>query len=174
MHHDPSKAVAYGAAIHASQLSGEAEMFHIPPELKGVSGYHVGVRTVDPATGRVSVDTLIKKNMTLPVKVRKTYYTSRPRQERVVLDFVQYADSAGRLTGLGQLVVGPLNAPRPNYPVEVTVEYRVEGTVAVQAYDAQTGVELEQIFGADRHDGAANLAAQKALVDSVVINGLIA
>jgi hypothetical protein len=28
----------------------------------------------------------IKKNMTLPVKVRKTYYTSRPGQERMAFD----------------------------------------------------------------------------------------
>lgn len=173
MYHEPSRAVAYGAAIHASQLSGEAGVFQIPPELKGVSGYHVGVRTVDPATGRVSVDLLIKKNMTLPVRVRKTYYTSRPNQERIVLDFTQYLDTSEKVTSLGHLVVGPLAAPRPNYPVEVAVEYRVDGTVAAQAYDAQTGLELEQVFGSDQSDGVGNLAAQKALVDAVGINNVI-
>jgi molecular chaperone DnaK (HSP70) len=173
MYHEPSKAVAFGAAIHASQLSGEAEMFQIPPELRGVSGYHVGVRTVDPASGRATVDTLIKKNMTLPIKVRKTYYTSRPGQERIVLDFVQYRDPGEKPTGLGRLVVGPLDAPRPNYPVEVTVDYRIDGTVGVQAYDAQTGMELEQVFGEEGSGGAAALASQKALVDSIVINSVI-
>jgi len=173
MYHEPSKAVAFGAAIHASQLSGEAEMYHIPPELRGVSGYHVGVRTVDPTSGRPTVDTLIKKNMTLPIRVRKTYYTSRSGQERIVLDFVQYRDPGEKPAGLGQLVVGPLNAPRPNYPVEVGVDYRVDGTVAVQAYDAQTGVELDQVFGGDGSGTGSTLAAQKGLVDSVVINSTI-
>ncbi len=172
-YHEPSKAVAYGAALHASQLSGEAELYQIPPELKGVSGYHVGVRTVDPGTGRVSVDTVIKKNMPLPIKVRKTYYTTRPRQERIVLDVVQYRDPGERLMSLGHLVVGPLEAPRPNYPVEVTTEYRVDGTVSLEAYDAQTGVELAAVFGGDGEGGGANLALQKALVDSTVINNVI-
>ncbi len=173
MYHEPSKAVAYGAALHASQLSGEAELFQIPPELRGVSGYNVGVRTLDAATGMVTVDTLIKKNMPLPIKVRKTYYTSRPRQERIVLDVVQYRDARDKLTGLGHLVIGPLDAPRQNYPVEVTTEYRVDGTVAVEAYDAQTGVELAAVFGGDSEAGAASLALQKALVDATVINNII-
>ena len=172
LYHEPSRAVAYGAALHAAQLSGDAEAFAIPPELRGVSGYHVGVRTVDPALGRVSVDTLIKKNMPLPIKVRKTYYTTRPNQERIVLDFVQFRDTAESLVGLGQLVVGPLSAPRANYPVEVTTDYRVDGTIAVEAYDAQTGVELAAVFGGDA-PGSAGLAPQKALVDSTVINNVI-
>jgi molecular chaperone DnaK len=173
LYHEPSKAVAYGAALHASQLSGEAELYQIPPELKGVSGYNVGVRTVDPSSGLATVDTLIKKNMPLPIKVRKTYYTSRPRQERIVLDVVQYRDARDKLVGLGHLVVGPLNAPRQNYPVEVTTEYRVDGTVAVEAYDAQTGMELAAVFGGDSEGGGANLALQKALVDSTLINNII-
>ena len=173
LYHEPSKAVAFGAALHASQLSGEAEMFQIPPELKGVSGYHVGVRTVDPASGRVVVDPLIKKNMTLPIKVRKTYYTSRPKQERIVLDFVQYREAGEHLMNLGHLVVGPLGAPRQNYPVEVTTEYRVDGTIAVEAYDAQTGMELAAVFGDDVEGGTANLALQKALVDATIINNII-
>ncbi len=173
LHHEPSKAVAYGAAIHVHQLSGEAEMYQLPPELRGVSGYSVGVRTLDPATGRVAVDTLIKKNMPLPAKMQKTYYTSRPNQERIVLDFVQYRDQREGLIGLGRLTVGPLDAPRANYPIEVTTEYREDGTVAVQAYDAQTGVELEQVFGRDESGGAGYLAAQRSLVRATVINNVI-
>ncbi len=173
LYHEPSKAVAYGAALHASQLSGEAQLYQIPPELRGVSGYSVGVRTLDPTTGMVTVDTLIKKNMPLPIKVRKTYYTSRPRQERIVLDVVQYRDPREKLTGLGHLVIGPLDAKRQNYPVEVTTEYRVDGTVAVEAYDAQTGVELSSVFGGDSEGGTASLALQKALVDATVINNVI-
>jgi molecular chaperone DnaK (HSP70) len=173
LYHEPSKAVAYGAALHASQLSGEAELYQIPAELRGVSGYSVGVRTVDPTTGMVAVDTLIKKNMPLPIKARKTYYTSRPRQERIVLDFVQYRDPREKLMGLGHLVVGPLNATRQNYPIEVTTEYRVDGTIAVEAYDAQTGMELAAVFGGDSDGGASSLALQKALVDATVINNII-
>ncbi len=164
--HEPSKAVAYGAAIHAAQLSGEAEQYALPPELKGVTGYCVGVRTVDPGSGRVTVDTLIKKNMPLPARLRKTYYTTHPGQERMVLEFVQYRDAESKLISLGQLVVGPLPSPRQNYPIEVTVENLEDGTVAVQAFDAETGVELSQVFACDGDNGLARLATQRALVRS--------
>jgi molecular chaperone DnaK len=173
LYHEPSKAVAYGAALHAAQLTGDAGRFQIPPELRGVSGYNVGVRTVDPVLGRVSVDTLIKKNMPLPVKVRKTYYTTRAGQERIVLDVVQYREAGGALLPLGHLVVGPLAAARANHPVEVTTEYRVDGTVSVEAYDAQSGVELAAVFGGDAEGSASSLAVQKALVDATVINNVI-
>jgi molecular chaperone DnaK len=173
LHHEPSKAVAFGAAIHASQLAGDAALYNIPPELRGVSGYSVGIRTFDPATGHVGIDTVIKKNMPLPTRLNKTYYTTRPNQERLVLDFVQFRDQREASVSLGQLVIGPLSAPRPNYAVEVTTEYREDGTVRVQAYDAQTGVELEHVFARQGEDSAGHLASQRALVRNTVINGLI-
>jgi hypothetical protein len=55
----------------------------------------------------------------------------------------------------------------------VTTEYREDGTVAVQAYDAQTGVELEHVFGRDDGSGTGHLAAQRSLVRSTVINNVI-
>jgi hypothetical protein len=44
----------------------------------------------------------------------------------------------------------------------------------VQAYDAQTGVELEHVFGRQGQEGAGHLASQRSLVRNTVINGLIA
>ncbi len=70
-------------------------------------------------------------------------------------------------------MVGPLDSARQNDPVEVTTEYRVDGTVAVEAYDANTGMELAAVFGGDADSGGAGLALQKALVDSTVINNVI-
>jgi molecular chaperone DnaK (HSP70) len=121
----------------------------------------------------VAVDTLIKKNMPIPTKVNKTYYTSRPNQERMVLDFVQFRDQREGMVGLGKLTVGPLIAPRPNYAVEVTTEYREDGTVSVNAYDAQTGVELQHVFGRGGEDGAGHLAAQRSLVRNTSVNGMV-
>jgi molecular chaperone DnaK len=172
LYHEPSKAVAYGAALHAAQLGGESELFNLPPEFRGVTGYSVGVRAISAQTGRVSVDTLIKQNMPLPVRVSKTYYTTRPNQERMVLELVQFRASDTDVISLGQLVVGPLPSPRQNYPIEVTVENREDATIAVQAYDAQTGVELQQVFGRGGNDGFTHLAAQRALVRSTMINNL--
>lgn len=173
LYHEPMQAVAFGAALHAAQLTGEAERCDVPPEFRGVTAYSVGVQTLDPQTGRVRVDTLIRQNMPLPVKVTKTYYSSRSNQQRIVLDLVQFraGEEAGAVS-LGQLVVGPLPLPRSNYPVDVTVEALEDGTIRVSAWDAQTGVELQQTFGRDGGNGFGHLATQRALVRATSINTL--
>jgi len=167
LHHEPSKAVAFGAAMRAAQLSGDATGFKLPPELKGVTGYNVGVRTVDPATGGVVIDTLIKKNMPLPTRVAKTFYTARPDQRHMVLEFVQHRKGADDAVSLGRLEVGPLERPRLNYPVVVRVAYQEDGTVAVTASDAETGRELKQSFGGEGGDDIRYLAGQRKLLQSV-------
>jgi molecular chaperone DnaK (HSP70) len=170
--HEPSRAVALGAALHASQLAGDAERYNIPPEFRGVTGAHVGIRAVDPTTGRMKIEMLIKKNMPLPVIVKKSFFTTRTDQVRMVLEFVQYSGPEEKIVSIGQLMVGPLPSPRINYPIEVTVENREDGTIGVTAYDAQTGVELSQVFGREADGKRLNLAAQRALVRSTFINNL--
>lgn len=170
--HEPSKAVALGAALHASQLAGEGKRHNIPPEFRGVTGSCVGIRTLDPLSGRVKIETLVKKNMPLPVVAKKSFFTTRPNQERIVLDFVQYTSLEEKVVSIGHLTVGPLPSPRTNYPIEVTLENREDGTVSVTAYDAQTGVELSQVFGRETDGGHQSLAAQRALVRSTFINNL--
>jgi molecular chaperone DnaK len=172
-YHDPTQAVAFGAALHAAQLAGDAERFDVPPEFRGVTAYSVGVRTIDPQSGRVRIDTLIRQNMPLPAKVTKTYYSSRASQQRIVVELVQFrAGDEAKAVSLGQLVVGPLPSPRQNYPVDVTVEAQEDGTIRVSAWDAETGVELQQTFGRDGGDGFGHLATQRALVRSTAINTL--
>lgn len=168
--HEPTKAVTYGATLHAYQISGDAERYQLPPEFRGVTGYSVGVRTIDPQTGRTKIDPLIKGNMPLPTSAHKTYYTTRSNQQRMVLDLVQYRDPTEEVVGLGQLVVGPLPSPKINYPIDVSVEYQTDGTVSVRAFDPQTGVELNQNFGRKEQVELSNLTTQRALVRATLIN----
>ncbi len=169
LYHEPSRAVAFGAAMRAAQKSGEAEMFHLPPELRGVTGFNVGVRTVDPGTMRVSIDPLIKKNMPLPASIRKTYYTTSASQDRISLDFVQYRIDESDAVSLGHLLVGPLSLPRPNYPIEVEVDYNEDGTVDVVAIDAAAGTELQQSFGGAAGEDIEYLSQQRDLLRTVLI-----
>lgn len=169
--HEPMKAVASGAAVHVCQLSGDAEMFNIPAELRGVTGYHIGLRTIDPRTGRVRVDPLIKKNIPLPIQIKKTYYTTRPDQTQMIFEFVQYLDDPMNSVSLGNLVVGPFSFPQSNYPVEITINYQEDGTVMVVAYDPQTGEELSQSFG-NQDANQSYLVQQKALVTSTIVNNI--
>ncbi|MEI6765324.1 MAG: Hsp70 family protein [Bacteroidota bacterium] len=170
--HNPMKAVAAGAAMHVCQLDGDAAKYNIPPELKGVCGYNTGIRSIDSATGRVKIDTLISKNTPLPVTVCKTYYTTHPLQEKMLLDFVQYIDKTTAPISLGNMVILLNRGTERNYPIEVTIENTINGTVNVKAFDPQTGQQLNQTFG--MHGAESNyLYTQKALVNNITINCLV-
>jgi molecular chaperone DnaK (HSP70) len=168
--HDPMKAVACGAAVHVTQLDGTCEKFEIPPILQGVTGHNIGIRVLDSRTGRIKIDTLIRKNIPLPVSVTKTYYTSQPNQQRMILDFVQFLDKNEQLINIGTLVVAPL-PPQQNYPIDVTVSCHEDGTVHVLATDPRTGIEMEQTFGQSVGD-ENYLYTQKILVQNTIVNNI--
>lgn len=167
--HEPMKAVAFGAAIHAAQLSGQGKALGIPPELKGITGYHLGVRTINPNNGKVEIDVLIRKNIPLPVSVRRTYYTTKPGQDQIVIELVQYLHDHHNVTTIGELVVGPLPNPRANYPIDVSIHYTEDGTIRISAYDPETGVELEKTFGQEKAE-ELNLLKQRQLIQQTQIN----
>jgi len=170
---DPTKAVAFGAALHACQLSGEADRYQIPPVLRGVTGYHVGVEVFDARTGQVTVDPLIKKNMPLPAKApRRTYYAD-PSQDKVVFDIVQYLDDPRQATSRGQLVIDSLPPHQQSYPIEVELHNLEDGTLDVRAYVPHTRQPVKHTFGQNSQEGQAHLARQRALVRSTPVNGLL-
>ena len=168
-YHEPMRAVAYGAAMHTAQVTGNAAEYDLPPITRGVTGYNVGVRIVDQRTGEVRVEPLIRKNMPLPATAKKTLYSRHESQERIVLDIVQYMSEDEEIIPLGRLVVA-LPVRQANYPVEVSVQNQADGTVAVFAYDPNTKRELQQTFKREIDDVFGHLASQKSLVRSTVIN----
>jgi molecular chaperone DnaK len=169
--HEPMKAVSFGASIRAMQLSGESKAFNLPPEFRGVTGQYLGVRIIDPHTNKVSIDVLVKKNMPLPIKVTRTYFTSNSNQNRIVIELVQYLEKQEDAISIGHLVVGPLPNPKINYPIEVSIENTEDGLVLVNAYDPNTGIVLEQSFG-NQEQGTNYLLEQRKLVKNTLINNL--
>ncbi len=169
--HDPMKAVAGGAAMHVCQLDGKAMDYNIPPELKGVSGYHIGVKSLDAFSGKIKIDTVIKKNLPLPLSVTKTYYTNHAAQEMMLLEFFQFLDKSSPPISMGRLKIDLEAALIQNYPVEVSIEYSLNGTVHVNAFDPQSGRELRQSFGSD-HSESNYLVTQKAMISNTKINNI--
>ena len=170
--HEPMRAVAYGASLHAAQLSGDAEALQIPPEFRGVTGYNLGIKIFNPQTNRTEIDCLIKKNLPLPAKAKRTYYTSSSSQTKIVLQLVQYLDQNSEPVDIGELVIGPIPNPRLNYAVDVTISNGEDGLIKVDAFDPNTGVELNKTFGRDSEDNTAKLGAQRILVRNTFINNL--
>lgn len=169
--HEPMKAVAYGASIYAAQIAGDAHLFNIPPEFMGITGYNIGIKTYNNESNKEEIDTIIRKNLPLPVKATRTYYTNSDNQQNIRLQVVQFNDKTSDLHEIGILNIGPIHNPKANYPIEVTLENTEDGTIQITAYDPHTGIELEQHFGSD--DGEDNyLTKQKRLVDRTVVNSI--
>ena len=148
--HQPMEAVAYGAYLHAQQLSGKKTALTIPPELRGVSGYNIGIKTIDER-GSTGIDVLIKKNLPLPITTKRTYYTTTVDQQRLRLEIYQFIDNELDAFSMGEVVVHIPN-PRSNYSIQVVMEYTTNGTVAIKTYDAETGREIERSFSAVNED----------------------
>ncbi len=167
--HQPLHAVAYGAAIRAAQLDGTSALSDLPAGFRGVTGYHAGIRSLDPLTGKTQVDVLIRKNTSLNSKGIKTYYTRNAWQDHIMLDLVQYFDRPEDAVSVGQLIIGPLANPRINYAVEVCLEHTLDGRLHVRATDQQTGKEIRHTF-ANSDMETSFFLQQKALVSSTLVN----
>jgi molecular chaperone DnaK (HSP70) len=165
----PRSASALGAAIAAIQRLGEADEY--PSSLsEEVRGAEIGILTAHPQSGNPTVDTLITQDMPLPARATKTYYGRDQRQREIVLEVVRRTDRDAAPDKLGELVIGPLPAARPNYTIEVTVEQGEDGSVQVRAYDGCTGVETAQTFTGGSAENAASMSARRARVRATVVN----
>ena len=169
--HDPMQAVAFGAALFAAQMSGDAERYNLPPEFRGVSGYHLGIRTFDATTKTPSVDTVIRKNSPLPARTTRQYFTHNAHQQFIHLDLVQFFDEPTNAFSIGSVDIGPILQPKPNYIIEVVIEYQTDGTVALRAFDPQTGLDIARTF-TSRFDDAQTpfMLQQQELVKQTLIN----
>ncbi|MBW7960581.1 Hsp70 family protein [Patescibacteria group bacterium] len=171
---DPMKAVVFGAAHYAKMLSSDhsdTDNSDLPSELRGVTGYNIALRAVNPETGRTVMDILIPKNRPIPVKIKRTYYTAPNSGGRMRLELLQFIEEQEAKT-LGVLNVGPLPTNKANYPIEITIEYTEDGIIVLQAYNAETGLELEKTFGKEGM-GANYLAGQKKIVQKTFINNTL-
>lgn len=169
--HDPMRAVAFGASLFAAQLSGNAEQYDLPPEFRGVSGYHLGIRTYDAQTKTPSVDTVIRKNSPLPSRAVRQYYTHSPTQTHIHLELIQFLDKPNEAFSIGSVDIGPIEYPKTNYIVEVVMEYLADGTVAIRAFDPQTGFDIARTFTSRFDDEQTPfILQQQELVRQTIIN----
>ena len=169
--HEPMKSVAYGASIYAAQISGDAEVYGIPPEFLGITGYNIGVKTYNADTRSEEIDIIIKKNLPLPIQATRTYYTRSESQTHINLEIVQFTHNKEDIRDIGTLNIGPIPSPKANYAIEVTIENTEDGTIQITAYDPATGIEIEKTFGAG-DDEDNYLTKQKRLVDRTLLNNI--
>src|SRR5262249_17989884 len=146
---NPHRAIAYGAALIAAERSGSSAG-QVPSILQRVSGFDLGVRVFDPATRELAVDTVIARNRPIPERRTITYYTNRPDQARIILDIVQVKAPGETPISLGQFAF-PVERPRKNHPLELTLGYDEQGMVRVVARDPDSGREVQRDFTGSAH-----------------------
>lgn len=164
----PHYAVVYGAALHADQLAGKNQ--GVPHLKQGCASQSLGFMVKDPKTGQIQFSPLIHRNSPLPASVKRTFFTHHSNQRRIVLELAQVESENAAPESLGHFIFDGIKNPRKNYPVEVTLEYNIDGTIVARAYDQVTGQEMEHKVANPAETGHADILKWRDRVTKMVIN----
>src|SRR5207342_1363048 len=131
---NPDEAVAVGAAIQASVLSGERK----DVLLLDVTPLSLGIETLGGVLTK-----LIQKNTTIPTKAQQVFSTADDNQSAVTIHVLQgERDVASGNKSLGQFnLEGIPPAPRGMPQIEVAFDIDANGILHVHAKDKATGKE---------------------------------
>ncbi len=131
---NPDEAVAAGAAIQASVLSGERK----DVLLLDVTPLSLGIETLGGVMTK-----LIQKNTTIPTKAQQVFSTADDNQTAVTIHVLQgERDIASGNKSLGQFNLADIPpAPRGLPQIEVTFDIDANGILHVSAKDKATGKE---------------------------------
>ncbi|MCP5186126.1 MAG: molecular chaperone DnaK, partial [Pseudomonadales bacterium] len=138
---NPDEAVAVGAAIQASVLSGERS----DVLLLDVTPLSLGIETLG---GVMSV--LIEKNTTIPTKKAQTFSTADDNQTAVTIHVLQgERKQAGANKSLGRFDLADIPpAPRGMPQIEVSFDIDANGILNVSAKDKATGKQQSIVIKA--------------------------
>jgi molecular chaperone DnaK len=154
---NPDEAVAVGAAIQASVLSGERS----DVLLLDVTPLSLGIETLG---GVMSV--LIEKNTTIPTKKAQVFSTADDNQAAVTIHVLQgERKQAGANKSLGRFdLTGIPPAPRGMPQIEVSFDIDANGILNVSAKDKATGKEQSIVIKAN--SGLSEDEIQKMVRDA--------
>ncbi len=162
----PGEAVACGTALRVQESVGRGSAAVTLP----TCAHDLGVTVFDRKHNAFVVETLIPRGSPLPASAKKTFFTNRADQKRMVIQAAQVGSTDGVAVDLGVFEFGPIAAPRKNYPVEITLSYDAEGIVTVSAFDPESGTRMDQVLSAEGGERAKWIVQQRGWVGGLNIN----
>ncbi|MDT0617823.1 molecular chaperone DnaK [Salinisphaera sp. P385] len=154
---NPDEAVAVGAAIQGSVLSGDTK----DVLLLDVTPLSLGIETLG---GKMTK--LIEKNSTIPTRKSETFTTADDNQQAVTVHVLQgerEMSSANKSLGRFDLADIP-SAPRGTPQIEVTFDIDANGILNVSAKDKATGKEQSIVIKAS--SGLSDEEIEKMVKDA--------
>jgi molecular chaperone DnaK len=137
---NPDEVVAYGAAIQAASLAGGGVALGRRPVLLDVTPRALGI-----ATAGGFAETIIERNVPVPVEQTRLFSTSADNQTQVTIQVCQGESRRfDENTPLGELdLPGLPPARRGEIKIEVTFRIDTNGILRVRARDPQSGLAKE-------------------------------
>ena len=168
IYHQPLASVAKGAALYAQSLGQTSARFETAIQLQTVSTYNIGLKNTE--TGHT--DLVINRNTPLPVTGKITYKIPRDMQGSFSVTLCQYWQKDTDLQELGNIVVSHLPVLHQDLLLEIAIENRSNGTIAVKVRNADTREDIRFEFKKKAVQHEFNFSDQQKLLQSVYINAL--
>ena len=166
IYHQPLASVAKGAALYASSLDENASRYETAIQLQTVSTYNIGLKNPDTK----QVDLVINRNTPLPVTGKIIYKVNTEMKDSFAVILCQYWQKDTELQELGTIAISSFPYSGSQLLLEIGIENRSNGTIAVKVKNAETGEDIRFEFKKKTVQHEFNFTEQQKLLKSVYIN----